>query len=254
MSIVLTEKERKIARESGRRLSAVLYKVIQKVSSGVTPRELNRYAEELIKEGGDEPSFLGYKPYDASYPVPVSLFVSVNNEVVHALNLDQVIKDGDLVSLDLGLKHKGFMTDMARTIAIGNIDEKGKRLIDVTREGLAAGIKVIRAGCHVGDIGAAVEAIVTKGGFSVVEELGGHGVGEKVHEPPYIQNFGPKGEGPVLVEGAVIAIEPVVNEGKGDVVLDKDGYTFRTKDGKRSAHFEDTVLVTKKGAEILTRH
>lgn len=254
MSVVLTEKEKSIARESGRRLSAVLYKVIQKVAPGVTPRELDQYAERLIREGGDEPSFLGYQPYDASYPVPVSLFVSVNNEVVHSLNLDQVIEAGDIVSLDLGLKHKGFMTDMARTVSVGSIDDTAQKLIDVTREGLSAGIKVVRAGCRVGDIGLAVETVITKGGFSIVEELGGHGVGGKVHEPPYIANFGPKGSGAVLPEGSVIAIEPVVNEGKGDIVLDKDGYTFRTKDGKRSAHFEDTILVTKKGSEILTRH
>lgn len=253
MAIIKTEKEKNIARESGRRLAAVLHKVIQTVAQGVTPRELDKYAERLIKEGGDEPAFLGYTPRCAKTPYPASLCVSVNDEVVHGIPGDRTLKEGDLVSLDLGLIHKGFITDMARTVPVGIIDGDAKKLIEVTRKALAAGIKAARVGGHVGDIGNAVEKTVKKGGFKIVKELGGHGVGRRVHEEPYIPNYGKKGTGVELEDGMVLALEPIVNEGDSRVFLDKDGYTFKTQDGKRSAHFEDTILITKNGAEILTK-
>ncbi len=253
MAIIKTEKEKNIARESGRRLAAVLYKVIAKVAPNVTPRELDVYAEELIRDGGDEPAFLGYKPSGAKIPFPASLCVSINDEVVHGIPKDRALKEGDIVGLDLGLKHKGFITDMARTVPVGVIDENAKKLIHTTQKALLGGIKAVHVGGHVGDIGNAVEKIVKRVGFKIVEELGGHGVGERVHEEPYIPNYGKKGVGSELTEGMVVALEPIVNEGDSRVYLDNDGYTFKTKDGKRSAHFEDTILITSDGAEILTK-
>jgi len=254
MAIIKSEEEKNIARESGRRLAAVLYKVIEKVAPGVTPKDLDVYAEELIREGGDEPAFLGYKPSGAKTPYPATLCVSVNSDVVHCIPKELALKEGDIVSLDLGLKHKGFITDMARTVPVGNISEKSQKLITVTKEALARGIKSVRVVGHVGDIGHAIHSFVKENDFSIVEELGGHGVGKQVHEEPYIPNYGEKGKGVELVLGMVLAIEPIVNEGSRGVELDKDGFTFKTKDTQRSAHFEDTILITKKGAEILTKN
>ncbi len=254
MATIRTEKEKNIARESGRRLSAVLHKVIERVVPGVTPLELNVYVLELIKVNGDEPSFLGYKPAGAKTPFPAALCVSVNDEVVHGIPNNIPLKAGDIVGLDLGITHKGFITDMARTVPVGDIDKDAQKLLNVTQQALKKGTQAARAGKHVGDIGNAIERTVKKGGFTIVEELGGHGVGNRVHEVPYIANYGEKGIGSELAEGMVLALEPIVNEGGPQVYLDKDGYTFKTKDGKRSAHFEDTILITKNGAEILTKN
>lgn len=254
MATIRTEKEKNIARESGRRLSAVLHKVIERVVPGVTPLELNVYVLELIKVNGDEPAFLGYKPAGAKTPFPAALCVSVNDEVVHGIPNNIPLKAGDIVGLDLGITHKGFITDMARTVPVGDIDKDAQKLLNVTQQALKKGTQAARAGKHVGDIGNAIERTVKKGGFTIVEELGGHGVGNRVHEVPYIANYGEKGIGSELAEGMVLALEPIVNEGGPQVYLDKDGYTFKTKDGKRSAHFEDTILITKNGAEILTKN
>lgn len=253
MSLIKTDKEKDIARESGRRLAAVLYRVIKKVAPGISPRELDSYAEWLIREGGDLPAFLGYKPRGAKVPYPATLCVSVNDEVVHGIPKDIKLKNGDIISLDIGLSHKGFITDMARTVPLGEVDEAAQKLIAVTEESLRKGIASARAGARIGDIGHSVEMYVKKNGFSIVDELGGHGVGKKVHEEPYIPNWGKRGTGAEILEGMVLALEPIVNEGLPDVVLSDDGYTFKTADGKRSAHFEDTILITKNGAEILTR-
>ncbi|MBI2109116.1 MAG: type I methionyl aminopeptidase [Parcubacteria group bacterium] len=254
MSIIKTEREINIARESGRRLAAVLYKVILKVVPGVTPKEIDAYAEKLIREGGDEPVFLGYKPSGAKTPYPATMCISVNNEVVHGIPKNTAFKKGDIVSLDIGLKHKGFITDMARTVPVGSIDKKAQKLISTTEEALARGIVAARVGAHIGDIGHAIEAHIKKNKFSIVEELGGHGVGQKIHEEPHIPNYGKKGAGAEIIEGMVLALEPIVNEGSRYVVLHSDGYTFKTKDGKRSAHFEDTILITKNRPEVLTKN
>jgi methionyl aminopeptidase len=174
--------------------------------------------------------------------------------VVHGIPNEQpkILKEGDVVSLDMGLVHKGMITDMAVTIPVGVIDEKAKKLLEVTEKGLSAGIKVVKVGGTTGDIGAAIETHANKAGFGIVRELAGHGVGYAVHEDPYVPNYGKKGEGTKLRAGMVIAIEPMFNEGGDDVVLGEDGYTYTTRDGSRSAHFEHTVLITEKGAEILT--
>lgn len=251
--MVYKEKEIEIIREGGQRLAAVLRKVAKEVSPGTSTKELDNLAEKLIRDGGDEPAFLNYTPDGAKFPYPATLCVSVNNEIVHGIPSDKrILKDGDIVGLDLGLRHKGFFTDMAVTVPVGRIDKNAEKLIKVTKESLAKGIAAARGGGFVGDIGEAIENFVKPYGYGVIKILGGHGVGKKVHEDPYVPNYGKKGTGQKLVPGMILALEPMLNEGTDKVFLDNDGYTFKTKDGKRSAHFEHTILITENKAEILT--
>ena len=254
--IIKTKEEIEILREGGKRLATVLYKVKDMVAPGVSTWELDAYAEKLIREYGDEPAFLNYQPDGAKSPYPASLCVSVNDEVVHGIpSKERVLKEGDIISIDLGLKHKGLFTDMALTVAVGEIDESSKMLLEKTEKALYVGIDNARAGNRVGDIGFAIESYVRaqKNKYGIVEVLSGHGVGKYIHEDPYIPNFGKKGTGAKLVPGMVIAIEPMLNTGTKNVILEKDGYTFRTADRKKSAHFELTVLITEEDPEILTR-
>jgi len=251
--MVYSKKEIEILREGGKRLSRILNEVSGKVQAGISTTELNSYAEELIEKAGDIPAFLGYKPDGAHTPYPAALCVSVNDEVVHGIPGKHILKEGDIVGLDLGLSHKGLFVDMAITVPVGSVDEKAQKLISTARAALMAGISAARAGAHIGDIGHAIEECGESGGFSVVDALGGHGVGKSVHEKPFISNIGKKNTGEKLKAGQVLALEPMVNEGGKDVKLQSDGYTFSTRDGSRSAHFEHTILITEKGAEILTK-
>jgi len=255
MSIIIkTPKEVEILREGGKRLATVLYKVKDMVKPGVSTKELDDYAFKLIKEIGDKPAFLNYKPAGADFPYPASLCVSVNNEIVHGIpNKEKILQEGDIVSLDLGLQHRGFFTDMAITVPVGKVSVSSFKLMKVTKEALQVGIDVAQAGNRVGDIGHSIENFVRRYRYGIVEVLSGHGVGRAIHEDPYIPNFGKKGTGAKLMPGMVIAIEPMLNNGTKNVILDKDGYTFRTADDKRSAHFEHTVLITEDEPEILTK-
>ncbi len=243
-----------ILREGGKRHAEILRRLVEMAKPSIATRELNDLAERLIKEGGDEAAFLGYTPKDAKRPYPASLCVSVNDEVVHGIPNEQekILKEGDIVSLDLGLRHEGLITDAAVTVPVGKIDEAAEKLIGATKKALAIGILAAQAGRHVGDIGEAIEKFVAPFGYGIVRDLAGHGVGYAVHEPPFVPNFGKKGKGKKLLPGMVLAIEPMLNEGTEKVILDSDGYTYRTADGKRSAHFEHTVVITASGAEILT--
>ena len=251
--IIKTEEEIKILREGGKRLAQILNKVKDKVRPGISTKELDTYAYELIKEGGDEPAFLNYRPEGAEYPYPASLCVSVNDEVVHGIpNADRILKEGDIVGIDCGLKHKNLFTDMAITVPVGEIDAEVKKLLKVTREALEKGVSAARAGNRVGDVSHAIESFVRPYKYGIVEVLSGHGVGRSIHEDPYVPNFGKPGTGPKLEAGMVIAIEPMINEGTKNVKLDSDGYTYRTVDDKKSAHFEHTVLISETGPEILT--
>lgn len=251
--ITKDETEIILLRESGRRLAEVMRAVVEAVVPGVSPKELDSIAEGLIVAGGDVPAFLKYKPEGAPRPYPATLCVSVNDEIVHGIpnEKSQFLKEGDIVGLDLGLTHKGFITDMAVTVPVGNIDKNAQQLIATTREALSVAIEVARTGNHIGDIGHAIEKFVA-GRYSIVRELGGHGVGNAVHEDPFIPNFGVPGTGTEIVSGMVLALEPMLNEGGEDIKLSSDGYTVYTADGKRSAHFEHTILITKEGVEILT--
>lgn len=239
-------------REAGKRLARILAAVGEAIRPGATPRDLDALAERLICAGGDEPSFLRYWPDGASRPYPATICVSVNDEVVHGIPGTRPFREGDIVGIDLGLKHKGFHADTAKTVPVGTIDPAARVLIETTREALLAGIAAARGGNCVGDIGHAVVSVTRMKKFSIVEELGGHGIGRRVHEEPHIPNVGKPGVGVRLEPGMTIAIEPIVNEGKRRVYLADDGYTYKTKDGKRSAHFEHTILVTEGNPEVLT--
>ena len=254
MVIIKTKKEIEILREGGKHLATVLYKVKEKVMPGVSTKDLDKYAEKLIKDMGDVPAFLNYRPAGVRTPFPATLCTSVNEEVVHGIpSADKILKEGDIISIDLGLQHKGLFTDMALTVPVGTVSNSTLKLLEVTEQALQVGISAIRPDTRVGDIGHAIESFVRPHHYGIVEILSGHGVGRAIHEDPYIPNFGQKEKGEKLLPGMVIAIEPMLNNGTKNVILDKDGYTYRTTDGKKSAHFEHTVLVTKEGAEILTR-
>ncbi len=253
MSKLKTKEEIDALRESGRRLGRILEAVKAEIKVGVTTRYLDEVAERLIREGGDTPPFLNYTPHGARQPFPASLCVSINDEIVHGIPSERVIKDGDLVSIDLGVEHKGMITDAALTVAVGDVPEQLKTLIAETERALYAGIKAARAGGHIGDIGAAVERIGVAMGYGIVRELGGHGVGHKVHEDPYVPNYGKKGNGSILKAGMVIAIEPMFMLGSEDIRMMPDGFTIVTEDGSLSAHFEHTIVITEKGCEIVTQ-
>ena len=253
--IIKTDTERTNLIEGGKRLGAILRALKEKVAPGVTAEELDDLAEAMIRDGGDEPCFLGYTPEGGNRPYPATLCVSINEEIVHGIPNESVkiLKEGDIVGLDLGLTHEGVVVDAAITVPVGNISDESKRLMRATENALAAGIAVAKPGNHLGDIGAAIQKEIENAGFRVVKELGGHGVGDLVHEDPFIPNFGKPGTGELLEEGMVLALEPIASAGKAAVVVAPDGYTFRTKDGSRSAHFEHTILIEKTGARIVTR-
>ena len=240
-------------REGGRRLASVLSEIEKSVKPGAKTIELDRLAEKLIREKGDTPAFLNYTPDGAIRPYPATLCVSVNNEVVHGIPGNRELKEGDIVGLDLGLKHGGFFVDAAITVPIGKVSLSALKLVKTTYESMIAGIGAMKDGGRFGDIGEAVEKVASREKFGVVRILGGHAIGRHIHEEPFIPNYGKRGTGPFIKKGMLLAIEPMLNQGGDEVYLDrKDGYTFRTLDGSLSAHFEHTVLITKEGAEILT--
>jgi methionyl aminopeptidase len=254
--IIKTPEEIQILREGGKHLASVLYKVREKVSPGVSKKDLDLYAEKLIRDLGDSPAFLNYQPEGAKIPFPASLCVSVNDEVVHGIpSTKRILNEGDIVSLDLGLKHKGLFTDMAITVPVGAVDKSSQELMEITEKALQIGIDAAAGGNTIGDVSSSIENFIRsrKNKYGIVEVLSGHGVGRSIHEDPYVPNFGKKGTGAKLVPGMVIAIEPMINNGTKNVTLDTDGYTFHTADGKRSAHFEHTILITENEAEILTK-
>lgn len=247
------EKEIKILREGGRRLAFVLNEVVKSAVPGVETSFLDDLAFSLIKEMGDEPAFLNYRPTGSRLAYPTSLCVSVNKEIVHGVPKKYILKDGDVVGLDLGLKHQGLFTDMAITVGIGEISKENKKLIAVAKKSLEVGIKSAKKGKKIGDISYAIQKYVEGEGFNVVQGLAGHGVGFAVHEDPFVPNYGKAGTGDKLVPGLVLAIEPMVTTGSGQIKLEKDGFTFSTKEGLVSAHFEKTIVITEDGPKILTK-
>lgn len=253
--MLATEKDIPILREGGKRLARVLQAVGKATLPGVSTEELNALAEKMIRENGDIPSLVGYTPRGADRPYPATICVSINEEVVHGIpNEDpQIIQEGDIVGLDCVLAHGGLLVDSAISVIAGKGDEGTKALLAATEEALFAGIKAARGGNRIGDISAAIEEVGVRLGYGIVFELGGHGVGNSVHEEPYVPNVGDAGKGPLLVPGMVIAIEPMFTEGTPRVKLLPDGYTFVTKDGSRAAHLEHTVLITEGKPEILTK-
>ena len=253
MISIKTPEEIKILRDGGKILASVLLMVAEKARAGIATKELNEYAENLIKKASGEPSFKNYKTPRDKFPFPASLCVSVNNEVVHGIPSGRILKEGDIISLDLGLKYKDLYTDATITVGVGKISADAEKLLNITKIALEKGIGVIKEEATIGDIGFAIQSYVEANGFNVIKKLVGHGVGYKIHEEPEIPNFGKKGEGVVLKEGMVFALEPMVVMGSGDVILDKNNWTWKTKDGSLAAQFEHTIVVTKKGCEILTK-
>ena len=249
-----SEKEIQTLQEGGKHHAQILSELASMVKPGVSTLILEEEALRLIRALGDKPAFLGYKPYGANRPYPASLCVSINDEIVHGIpnEAERIIQEGDIVSLDLGITHQGLITDAAVTVACGAIDDEARKLIDTARLALEKGTEAAQPGNTVGDIGHAISEVVKGTGFSLAKDLAGHGVGYAVHEEPYVPNFGKPGKGEKLVPGMVIAIEPMVNAGKPNIKLTDDGYTIKTADGKRSAHFEHTVAITEKGNIILT--
>jgi methionyl aminopeptidase len=245
-----------ILREGGKRLATHLAKLRAMIAPGVTSRELEDAALKMIEDGGDEPAFKGYRDRKNEKPYPSALCVSVNDVIVHSPASDNgaVIQDGDVVCLDFGIKHKGLYTDHATTVIAGKPRNKeDEMLVRVAFEALQAGIDQARVGNTTGDIGYAVQKFAEKYNLGYPKNLSGHGVGKAVHEEPHVPNFGEPGKGVKLEEGLVIAIEPMFTLGTGELFVDKDGHSYRTRDGSRTAHAEHTVLLTKGGPEILTK-
>ncbi|MEY4747637.1 MAG: hypothetical protein RLZZ416_686 [Candidatus Parcubacteria bacterium] len=243
-------------REGGRRLARHVRSLAGMVRPGITPRELEEKARAMVQADGDELAFYGHKERKGDKPYPSGLCVSVNDIIVHspASESGRPIEEGDVVCLDFGIRHKGLYTDHAYTVIAGSAkNPDDERLLRGTREALAVGIAKARAGNTTGDVGYAIQQVAEKYHFGYPKNLSGHGVGLKIHEEPHVPNFGEPGNGAILHEGEVIAIEPMMTLGSGELYIDKDGHSYRTKDGSRTAHFEHTVLVTKDGPEILTK-
>jgi len=235
-----------IMREGGKILAEVMLRLEEAVRAGVTTGDLDQLADEFIRTAGGTPSAKGYRGF------PGAICTSPNNVIVHGIPDQTVLKEGDLVSLDVALNYKGFHVDNARTYPVGQVDPASRKLLEVTEGSLEAAIEQCRPGRRLGDVGHAVESLVEDAGFSVVREYVGHGVGRAFHEDPQIPNYGPPGRREVLAPGMTLAIEPMVNMGAAQTKLLDDGWTVITADGSLSAHFEHTVAITPEGHEVLT--
>jgi len=261
---IKTKEEIRLMKEGGRILADILNKLSEAVKPGITTNDLEELTQDLVLSYGVKSSFLGYGGF------PAALCVSVNDEIVHGVPSDKVLKDGDLLKLDMGVLHKGFHTDSAISMLVGRLPTSSRwqshrgsatklgqvgdllKLINATKEALDIGISKAKVGNTLGDIGSAIQKYVEDNGFNVVRDLVGHGIGREVHEPPYVPNYGKAGTGLELVEGMVLAIEPIVVTGDWKTKKGKDGFTYFTKDGGLSAHFEHTIAITSEGPIILT--
>ncbi|PRY40919.1 methionine aminopeptidase type I [Spirosoma oryzae] len=246
MIYIRSDEEIELIKISAQILGKAHAEVAKLVRPGVTTKELDKVAETFIKDNGGSPSFLGYNKF------PASLCISVNDVVVHGIPGRYEVRDGDIISIDCGVKLNGYHSDSAYTYPVGNVSPAVRRLLARTKESLYMGIEKAVEGNRVGDVGYAVQTYAEKFGYSVVRELVGHGVGQNLHEAPEVPNYGKRGQGPKLHEGMILAIEPMINFGKKAIVQERDGWTIRTVDRKPSAHFEHTVAVRKGKAEILT--
>lgn len=233
-------------RESGAVCAQCMAKLLEAVRPGVTTKELDDMAFEQIHKAGGEPSFLNYRGY------PASICASVNSQVVHGIPGQRILAEGDILSIDLGVRLKGYHSDMARTVPVGAVSPAAKRLIEVTEKSFFAGIENAKKGNRLNDISQSIEFTVRAAGYSVVRELVGHGIGRELHEQPDIPNFATARRGPVLKPGMTLAVEPMVNIGKPAVIWLPDGWTVQTADGSLSAHYENTIAITEDGPDILT--
>ncbi|MEJ5252414.1 MAG: type I methionyl aminopeptidase [Chthonomonadetes bacterium] len=247
MIIIKSPTEIEKIRAAGRLTAKILRILSESITPGVTTTaDLDALAAILVKEAGGRAAFKGYMGF------PAHICTSVNHQVVHGVPSNRVLMPGDIVSIDMGVELDGYYADAAVTVPVGEISPDARRLLDITRQALYVGIDQAQIGKRIGDIASAIQQFVEKHGYSVVRELVGHGVGRKIHEDPPVPNYGKPGKGPLLREGMTLAIEPMVNQGKPDVVCLSDKWTIVTEDGKLSAHFEHTVAITRKGPLILT--
>ena len=252
--IITSDAQQKTLLTAGKRLREVLDTTAKKIVPGVATKELDDIAHSLITRNGDTPTFLGYKPTGMKKEYPATLCVSVNNEVVHGVpKKDVFIKEGDVVTIDCGLKHEEFFVDAACTVLVGDGDERAKKLLEATKKALRYALVFTRAGAKTGDIGSAVETVANEYEFTTPPELGGHGVGAAQHEDPFIPNMGDPGTGETLQKGQVVSIEPILFEGTDPrIAVANDGFTYITADGSRAAHFEHTVIITESAPIIVT--
>lgn len=247
MIVLKSARELELMREANKIVAEVHYFLGEKIVSGINTFEIDRLGEEFIRKKGAIPSFLGYRGY------PASVCISINEEVVHGIpSKSKIIKDGDIVSLDIGAFYKGFHGDAARTISVGCVGNKSQQLIKVAKESFNKGLKQAVVGNRLFDISAAIQRCIESNGFSVVRDYVGHGIGRKMHEDPQLPNFGFAGHGPFLKEGMTLAVEPMVNAGTYQVKTLADGWTVVTKDGLFSAHYENTIAITQNGPLILS--
>jgi len=247
LTVLKSQDEIKRMADSCRIVAEVLEGVKEHVATGVTTKELDDYVESFILSKSAKPAFKGYRGY------PASVCTSVNEEVVHGIPSSRKLKDGDIICLDIGVLFRGFYGDSAVTLPVGNISAEAQKLISITEQSLQAGIEKASVGNRLFDISSAVQQCVETAGFSVVRNFVGHGIGRNLHEDPQVPNFGKAGEGPRLVEGMTLAIEPMVNAGGWEVTVLDDGWTAVTRDRSLSAHFEHTVAITKNGYNVLTK-
>ncbi len=244
--VIKSDREIELMRQAGRIVAAVLELLKKEIRAGMKTSELDAIAEKEIRLRNAEPSFKGYHGF------PGSTCISFNDQIVHGIPGERVVKEGDIVKIDLGVIYKGFQGDSAVTVAIGRVSPEAERLMEATRGALYAGILAAKGGCRLGDVSSAIQDYAEARGFSVVREYTGHGIGRKMHEDPLIPNFGESGTGPVLRKGMALALEPMLNAGGWQTRVGDDGWVVLTVDGSLSAHFEHTIAVTENGAEILT--
>ncbi|MBR6677648.1 MAG: type I methionyl aminopeptidase [Oscillospiraceae bacterium] len=246
MITIKSPREMEAMRLAGKITAAARAFAGEMVKPGVTTQEIDKAVQQFIKQHGAVPSFLGYNGF------PGSCCISVNDEVIHGIPGKRVLKEGDIVSIDVGAYIGGYHGDCAATFACGEISDEAKRLIEVTEQSFYEGLRYAKEGCRVSDISAAVQRYVEKEGFSIVREYVGHGIGRNLHEAPEVPNYGEPGRGPRLLRGMTLAVEPMVNAGTAAIRNLSDGWTVKTKDGKYSAHYENTILITEGDPELLT--
>ncbi|MDD5166828.1 MAG: type I methionyl aminopeptidase [Candidatus Omnitrophica bacterium] len=241
-----SEKDLEMMRKSGKILARTMRKLQESIKPGISTLEIDSLAEDLISKENATPAFKGYKGF------PASVCTSINEEIVHGIPSDRKLLEGDIISLDLGINYQGYYSDAAITLGVGKINPRAKKLIEAAKKALSVGIKEARINNHLSDISYAIQNYVEKQGFSVVRQFVGHGIGHQLHEEPEIPNFGRPHQGPVLKNGMVLAIEPMVNMGTWETEILDNGWTAATKDKLASAHFEHSVAITEKGPEVLT--
>jgi len=247
MISIKTEQEIKIMRQAGKILAQIMEELKSNVRPGITTDDLDKLAQGLVLKYKVEPAFLGYGDF------PKTLCTSINENIVHQVPSDYILKNGDILSLDMGIKYQGYHSDMAITIPVGEIPDETKVLLRITKKALNIAIKKVRPGNTIGDIGNTIQRYVEKRGFNVVRELCGHGIGKELHEDPEILNYGKRKSGEKLYKGMCVCLEPMVAIGDAKIKKSNDGFAFKTIDDSLSAHFEHTILVTEHGSEVLTK-